>query len=500
MASKLIKISQACLYKNCVLCYGHFNTIHPGHIRYLKHAKLHGKKLVVALKGDGLESSKPRFQFNQAERAEALSLLDIADAVLLLSENELGSAIKEIIPSRLVLGKHLETSPDVEVSEAINILNGLGVPILFHGGDTQYATTELLTSSENDLRIKRRSEFQQACNRQSLDSQVLVNSMNKWNTTNLIIVGDTIVDQYVACEALGMSAEAPVVVVRELKDKNFIGGAAIVSSHVKRLGAKCKLISVVGNDSNGLFVRKQLEKEGISDGLIIDPSRPTTFKKRYIVENQKLFRVTRLEQSELGKEIENKVIDELEKSAAVANGIVISDFVYGVITERILKKIHQLAEKFNLLLFGDLQCSSQIGSITKFNDFSLLCPNEREARIALHDKDLGLESLSHAIIKKTRAKSLIMKLGVEGFIAYDCKGEDQISTQAFPALSVNPVDVAGAGDSLLAVMAVGLSSSQPMMTTAAIACCMASIAVEKMGNKPISSDEIKINILENLDV
>ena len=84
---------------------------------------------------------------------------------------------------------------------------------------------------------------------------------------------------------------------------------------------------------------------------------------------------------------------------------------------------------------------------------------------------------------------LVMKLGADGFIAYDTIGK-KIRNQSFPALSVNPLDVAGAGDSLLSVMAVGLSCKQSMMSTCAIACCMASISVETMGNNPISKNKL----------
>ena len=81
-----------------------------------------------------------------------------------------------------------------------------------------------------------------------------------------------------------------------------------------------------------------------------------------------------------------------------------------------------------------------------------------------------------------------MKLGPEGFIAYDREKNGTISNQAFPALSVNPLDVAGAGDSLLALVSTGLASGQKMMPTAALACCMTSLAVETMGNIPISAN------------
>ena len=208
-----------------------------------------------------------------------------------------------------------------------------------------------------------------------------------------------------------------------------------------------------GEDDGETPCTQDLEDEEIDDGLILDKTRPTTFKKRYMVDNQKLFRVTRMEQTSISKVIEEKIINELEKSASNASGIVISDFVYGVITENILNKIHELAKSNNLLLFGDLQCSSQVGSIIKFKEFSLLCPNEREARIALHEKDLDLESLSHKIMTDTLTKRLIMKLGPDGFIAYDHNKSRSLS-QAFPALSSNPIDVTGAGDTVIAVLSL----------------------------------------------
>ena len=124
--------------------------------------------------------------------------------------------------------------------------------------------------------------------------------------------------------------------------------------------------------------------------------------------------------------------------------------------------------------------------------------NEKESRIALKDNETGLEKLSQVLIKKTNSKRLIMKLGSDGFIAYDFS-KKIFKSQSFPALSVNPLDVAGAGDSLLAVMSVGLSCKQNMMTTSAIACCMAAIAVETMGNIPISKDKLVSKIINVFD-
>ena len=491
MSTIVINSSQTSCFQECVLTYGHFSTIHPGHIRYLRHARNLGKKLVIALIGD---EGDHKFPFIQSERAEALCLLGIADAVLLLQTDDLDQAITWLKPTIVVLGN--EYKDKYQIQATLKKQQQQGGTVQFHAGDVHYASTDLLSGTERDLRQERISQLQAACQRQGINKQHLFNAINSWSSTRLIVLGDTIVDQYAACEAIGMSAEAPVVVVRELERKNFIGGAAVVAAHINALGAQCEFVSVVGADSTAELVRQQLNEQGIGDGLSSDPSRPTTFKKRYLVENQKLFRVSRLEEHNLDVAVENNVIAQLERFAPSAQGIVVSDFVYGVVTPRILTVVQKLALEHNLLLFGDLQCSSQMGSVTRFKGFSLLCPNEREARVALQDKDSGLEQLSQHLLRITRTERLVMKLGSEGFIAYDRTNDDQINSQAFPALSVNPLDVAGAGDSLLALFATGLGSGQAMMPTAAMACCMASLAVETMGNTPISAEALRRSLQE----
>ena len=492
MPTQFLHLENTASWQGCVLAYGHFNTIHPGHIRYLRHARSLGEKLVVALIGD----SNTCYAFQQQERAEALSLLGIADAVLLLKAEELEEVILALKPDVLVLGNEFKNN--AEIQSTLVKQREQGGTVQFHAGDIHYATADLLSGSERDLRQQRRSLFQAACRRQGIEQDQLLEAINSWKGTRLIVLGDTIVDQYAACEAIGMSAEAPVVVVRELENKNFIGGAAVVAAHISALGAQCDFVSVVGADSTAEIVRKELATQGIGNGLSTDSSRPTTFKKRYVVENQKLFRVSRLEEHNLDTEVEDQVIGQIQRLAPEAKGIVISDFVYGVVTPRILEVVHKLAKQYNLQLFGDLQCSSQVGSITRFENFSLLCPNEREARLALQDKDSGLEQLSQRLLQVTGSERIVMKLGPEGFIAYDREPNGLLSNQAFPALSVNPLDVAGAGDSLLALFATGLASGQEMMPTAALACCMAALAVETMGNTPISATALRSNVQEIL--
>ena len=116
---------------------------------------------------------------------------------------------------------------------------------------------------------------------------------------------------------------------------------------------------------------------------------------------------------------------------------------------------------------------------------------ERESRIALGTQDEGVEWVANTLMEKTNTRNLVMKLGGEGFISYESKSDGFINRQHFPALSVNPVDVAGAGDSLLAALSVGLCSGATLMESSAIGAGMASLAVKQIGNIPISNTELK---------
>ena len=496
MKEKFLHLGEAREIKNCVMVYGHFTTIHTGHIRYLKQASKMAKYLIVALIGDNIENQS--YQFSQIERAEGLASIELIDKIVLLEKNELSVAISKIKPTNLVLGKEFQTNKNTHIKNAIKQINKYGGQVLFDAGAINYATVDLLNKPSQKLLENKYKDFIDSCERQKLSQKDLLNAIDNFNNSRLIVIGDSILDQYSACEALGMSAEAPVVVVKELEQKNFIGGAALVAANVSSLGAHCDFISIVGNDETTKELIDELESNNVKHHFVIDKSRPTTFKKRYMVENQKLFRVSKLGDDMLSKDIEDKIINILENLAPSAKGIIVSDFVYGMITENILKKLTELAAKYDLMLFGDLQCSSQVGNVTKFIDYDLLCPNEKEARIALQDRESGLEALTQKLFRKTNSSRVVMKLGSNGFIAYDNNHYlKKMNTQYFPALSINPVDVSGAGDSLLSVMAVGLAcDKKSMMVSAAIGACRASMAVDTIGNYPIDKSVLKEKVIK----
>jgi rfaE bifunctional protein kinase chain/domain len=476
-----------------VLCFGHFNTIHPGHIRYFRTARQYGEQLVVGLEGDAQPPESERGKvFSEWDRAQAVAALDLVDYVVILDTGSLADLVGQIMPVALVLGKEFETARAVKVTKAVSRVRSQGGKVLYDAGETHYATADLFHDSPNELEKERWRVFQSMLKTQQVSLPKVFDRLAKNKPSRVLVLGDTIVDRYVACDPVGMSNEAPVVVVKELETRDYVGGAGIVAAHTAALGAECTYLSVTGGDNSAKFVASELASFGVETCLLEDLTRPTTFKIRYLVANQKLFRVSRLKEHAIAESIENDVIERIREMAPDLDGIVVSDFVYGLITPRIIDTLKMLKLEHNLALFGDLQCSSQVGKVTKFKDFSLLCPTEREARLALDNHDDGVEYVANLMLSKTNSSYLLMKLGADGFIGYSVGEQAGFShRQHFPALTVNPLDVMGAGDALLATVSVGLTQGLSLIEASALGCCVSAIVVQTLGNRPVRLEQVK---------
>ena len=171
MNTQIIKLSELSEVGDCSLAYGHFDTIHPGHIRYLKFAKSINKNLVVAIIGDIKDHNYFRFKFNQEERSETLAMLDIANFIVCLEKEELSHVVKKLKPKALVLGKEKETpnKVDEDTRKAILLQKKQGGIVEFRAGDLYYALSDLLSTSESELEEKRKEEFRLACKKQNIN-------------------------------------------------------------------------------------------------------------------------------------------------------------------------------------------------------------------------------------------------------------------------------------------------------------------------------------------
>ncbi len=487
--------------KKVVLCHGHFNVIHPGHLRFLNFAKKQGDLLVIALINQATIASfgDNDDYYTEAERAEGVASLEMTDAVYIL-ENSIVDLIHKVKPDFYIKGREFEATREL-IADEISAVEKHQGQIVFSSGEVDHSNFKMDRFQNSFAAIhKRKVEFFKTCMKQDISLGKLKSVVDDFHKQKILVIGDTIVDQFVSCDTLGVSSEAPVLAIREIENKEFIGGAAIIAQHVKSLGADCTFVSVLGNDSSADFVKRSLDDAKINCFFITDPSRPTTFKIRYMVENQKLLRVSRLKQHDISSDIEAKILQYLDKIEGY-HGIIISDFVYGVITDKVLNKIFEVSKAKKIKVFGDVQCSSQLGDVTKFKNIELITPTEKEARIGLSDQTSGLEALAHKLIRQTNNSNVVITLGSQGILAYTHKANNQdIESEYFCALEENPIDVAGAGDSVMSGYALGLCHGLNLMEASAFASCLAGISVSRIGNIPIKADEIHNYIQEIINI
>jgi len=462
-----------------VFVYGDFNILHPGHLRLLKFAKESGDKLIVGVNSDQLTSNKG---IDENTRLESIKATSYVDEAFLLTYPAT-QYILQNKPDIIVKGKENQSMPNPE----LDILNSYGGKLIFSSGQIGFSSLDLLKDDRYiSHNISHNDKFLQ---RHKIDFANLRDFIQKFTNLKILVIGDTIVDEYITCEPLGMSQEDPTIVVSPLVKDKFIGGAAIVASHAKTLGANVKFISVLGEDENFDYVKKGLEKLDINLTLCKDPTRPTTLKQRFRANNKTLLRVNHLKQHSIEKNIEEMILKNIQKSIGDIDLIIFSDFSYGVLTNNLIDSIASLGKEHNTLMVADSQSSSQIGDISKFKDMTLVTPTEREIRLSLNDFDSGLVVLSDNLIKKSNSKYIFTTLGAEGIMIYNST-KDNLLTDNITALSNIVQDVSGAGDSLLTTSSMALCVGANIWQSAYLGNIAAAIQVSRIGNIPISKDEI----------
>ena len=152
-----------------VIGFGHFNVIHPGHIRYLQYARSIGKKLVIALLGESLIDVSIRGEyFSEVDRAEGLASLHIVDKVYILNDIQISEFINHYKPKLFVLGKEYQKTIRNDILQAIKSLENFGGKPVYHAGEVHYASADLLHGSQHTIEEERRNHFSQTTKRQNI--------------------------------------------------------------------------------------------------------------------------------------------------------------------------------------------------------------------------------------------------------------------------------------------------------------------------------------------
>lgn len=467
-----------------VFVSGHFNILHPGHLRLLRFAKECGDKLIVGVESDLIAGNAAHISENF--RLEGLQSLNWIDDVFIMND-DVTEIIQKLRPNIIVKGKEHESQHNAEQA----IIENYGGQLIFSSGEKLFSSVDLIRKEFFSTSLETITYPDKYFERHTINKSNLLNVLKKFSNLKICVIGDIIVDEYITCQPLGMSQEDPTIVVSPIDSTKFLGGAGIVAAHAAGLGAEVNFISVTGDDSSRNFALEKLNEAGVISHLLQDNTRPTTLKQRFRSKGKSLLRVSYLHQDEISQTLQKLILDKVDKIITNINLFVFSDFNYGCLPQSLVEKIISKLKENNILMVADSQSSSQVGDISRFFDMDLITPTEHEARISTRNQEAGLVVLADKLKKTSRAKNILLKMGEEGLLVHaDHRENPNWFTDRVDALNTSPKDVAGAGDSLLITAAMTLACGGDIWEAAGLGSIAAAVQVGRVGNTPLRLSEL----------
>lgn len=302
----------------------------------------------------------------------------------------------------------------------------------------------------------------------------------------VLVVGDLILDQFVWGRVERISPEAPVPVVEVQRETFHLGGAANVAANLRVMEARPLLLGAIGEDLHGEQFFRELDRHGIPrEGVVVDPERITTLKTRIIAQNQQVCRADRETRKPLGPDIERQILDRTRTALDATRATVLSDYSKGVLAGPLTSEIisaHRRAGRF-------VAVDPKVERFAAYRHAGVITPNKKEAEQAAGTRIVDEESLlktGKKLLEETASDFLLITRGEEGMTLFDRRRHLHI-----PTVAREVFDVTGAGDTVIATLALAVAAGATVPEAALLANHAAGIVVAKLGTAAATRDEIR---------
>jgi len=319
----------------------------------------------------------------------------------------------------------------------------------------------------------------------------LLNSVTRLGSPKVLLVGDFMLDVYVYGDAERISPEAPVPVLRVTRTDYSCGGAGLVAANLCALGAVPLCVGVIGDDANSEKLKELLASKGADiSGLMKVPDRPTTTKQRLIGlaqhrHQQQLFRMDYEITEPLTEQQYARLAEIFEEKLKEADNVCLQDYNKGVLAEAFCKQAIRLAARAKKKVLID---PSPISDYSKYAGATLITPNRQETRLAVGFEIKTIEDAARAakqLVQKLKLESIVITLDKEGAYLHSPDSSEHVPTRPR-----NVYDVTGAGDTVLATLALTLAAGCDYKTAVQLSNIAGGIEVEKFGGATVTIDEV----------
>lgn len=317
----------------------------------------------------------------------------------------------------------------------------------------------------------------------NFDKNKVIEGINKLTDKKILVIGDLALDEMIYGDAERISREAPVLILQHTKTKLILGGASNAAHNVATLnGSKVGVIGVVGEDYHAPLLIDTFKSAGVNtDGIIYDKNRKTIVKTRISGSittsiTQQIVRLDRQSKGEISSETEEKIIERINELLPLYDGVILSNYHIGTLTDKIIKHSIELANKLNKVIVVDAQ-----KNLGNYKNVTSMTPNLPDT-----EKSVGFEILTEndlklagdKLLKETGAKSVLITCGADGMFVTK---PNALYTK-IPVFNKSEVfDVTGAGDTVTAVYSLALAAGVDPVYAAIIGNIAASIVVRQFG-------------------
>jgi rfaE bifunctional protein kinase chain/domain/rfaE bifunctional protein nucleotidyltransferase chain/domain len=468
-----------------VLCHGVFDIIHPGHIRYLEAARKFGDRLVVTTTADKFVQKGPgRPVFKQELRAEVISSIAVVDYVGIVNSPSAVESIRVIRPDYYVKGPDFKKRKSIDGTKSLfeeekAEIEKAGGELVFTEDDITFSSSKILTDYYDIYPREMKLYLDKLKHKLSLEA--LIDQLEKLKKHKVLIIGDSIIDQYCYCLPLGKSYKEPHMVQQYISEESYLGGVLATANHLAALVGQITLVTLLGKKKSFRSLISKKLKPAITPVFFAQSIQPTIIKRRFIDINskQKMFQISYLKEDfELPQKLEKEIMDYLEKVIEKYDLVVCNDFGHGLISPAISKL---LVRKSKFLALNVQANSANYGYnvITKFSRADYVCIDKQEIRLAMQNKFTDVTVLMKKIYRKMDAKMMLVTQGPLGTLSVT--GDSEV-TEA-PALSSKVVDRVGAGDALFAITAPCVAAGMDPDTVSFLGNVAGALKVAIIGNK-----------------
>tara|TARA_Y100000996_G_scaffold395876_1_gene361485 strand:- start:2144 stop:3673 length:1530 start_codon:yes stop_codon:yes gene_type:complete len=467
--------------KKIVLCHGVFDILHIGHIKHFESAKKNGDILVVTVTKDKYVNKgthRPTFKIN--DRLLALASLNCVDFV---SQNDWPTAIntiKFLKPHFYCKGSdYKQSKEDItnQIKNEINAIKSVGGKILYTNEDT-FSSSKIFNNYSVYFTDSQKTFLKKIFKKYNFSE--IKKIIDKINNLKVLVIGETIIDEYIFSEALGKSGKEPVITLRELHREKYLGGSSSIANHISSFCKEIKLISMVGQNKENLSFIKKRTKKNVKNQFIYKENSPTILKKRYIdfSSHKKIIGVYDLNDEQLSIRNKNQLIKKINQNIKQSDVIIVADYGHGFISNDIAKTI---TNKSKFLAANAQINSSNMGyhTLNKYKNIDCLIVNETELRHEMRDKESDLKQLMIKLSNKNKIKKLIITQGSIGVTLYDLYNK---KFSHCPAFASNVVDIVGAGDAMLSIISLCVKEKIDNNIALYLGSLAASQSVESLGN------------------